>query len=59
MIDGDGALVHARGGDGQQPLHEAKTVAIATFLLERGAGIDVPCIDHKSTPAQYHAGRSS
>ncbi len=53
MIDGDGALVHARGGDGQQPLHEAKTVAIATFLLERGAGIDVPCIDHKSTPAQY------
>ena len=47
------ALVHARGGDGQQPLHEAKTVAIADFLLERGAGIDVRCIDHQSTPAQY------
>ena len=45
--------MHARGGDGQQPLHEAKTVAIADFLLDRGAGIDVRCIDHKSTPAQY------
>ena len=53
MVDADGALVHARGGDGQQPLHEAKTVAIADFLLDRGAGIDVRCIDHKSTPAQY------
>jgi ankyrin repeat protein len=53
MVDGDAELVHARGGDGQQPLHEAKTVEIATFLLDRGAGIDVRCIDHKSTPAQY------
>ena len=53
LVDADGALVHARGGDGQQPLHEAKTVAIADFLLDRGAGVDVRCIDHKSTPAQY------
>ena len=53
LVNADGALVHARGGDGQQPLHEAKTVAIADFLLDRGAEIDVRCIDHKSTPAQY------
>lgn len=53
LVNTDGALVHARGGDGQQPLHEARTVAIADFLLDRGAGIDAPCIDHKSTPAQY------
>src|SRR5712671_2217419 len=53
LVNADGALVHARGGDGQQPLHEAKTVAIADFLLDHGAGIDVRCIDHKSTPAQY------
>ena len=53
LVNADGALVHARGGDGQQPLHEAKTVAIADFLLDRGAGVDVRCIDHKSTPAQY------
>jgi ankyrin repeat protein len=53
MVEADPALVHARGGDGQQPLHEAKTVAIADYLLDRGAGVDVRCIDHHSTPAQY------
>jgi hypothetical protein len=53
MVDADAALVHARGGDGQQPLHEAKTLAIADFLLDRGADINVRCIDHKSMPAQY------
>jgi ankyrin repeat protein len=53
LVNADAALVHACGGDGQQPLHEAKTVAIADFLLDRGAGVDVRCIDHKSTPAQY------
>ena len=53
LVNADGALVHARGGDGQQPLHEARTVEIADFLVDRGAGVDVRCIDHKSTPAQY------
>ena len=53
LVDANGASVHARGGDGQQPLHEARTVAIADFLLDRGAGVDVRCVDHKSTPAQY------
>jgi len=53
----DPALVHARGGDGQQPLHEAATVAIADLLLEHGADVDARCIDHKSTPAQYALGQ--
>ena len=53
LITADPALVHARGGDGQQPLHEARTVAIADFLLDHGADLDARCIDHKSTPAQY------
>jgi len=53
LIDADASRVHERGGDGQQPLHQAKTVAIADYLLDRGAGIDVPCIDHKTMPAQY------
>lgn len=53
LVNADGALVNARGGDGQQPLHEAKSVAIADFLLDHGAGVDVHCIDHESTPAQY------
>lgn len=53
LIGADASLVHARGGDGQQPLHEARTVGIADFLLDHGAGIDVRCIDHASMPAQY------
>ena len=47
------ALVHARGGDGQTPLHVASTVAIAQLLLDYGAEIDARDIDHESTPAQY------
>jgi ankyrin repeat protein len=47
------ARVHARGGDGQTPLHVASTVAIAQLLLDRGADIDARDIDHESTPAQY------
>ena len=53
LVSADPAVVHARGGDGQQPLHEAKTVEIANFLLAHGAEVDVRCIDHGSTPAQY------
>jgi len=53
MVAADPSVVHERGGDGQQPLHQAKTVEIADYLLDRGAGIDVPCIDHKTMPAQY------
>lgn len=46
-------LVHARGGDGQTPLHFARTVAIAEFLLDHGADIDARDVDHESTPAQH------
>jgi ankyrin repeat protein len=53
MLAADPALVHARGGDGQQPLHEAATVAIVDLLLDHGADVDTRCIDHNSTPAQY------
>jgi len=53
----DPALVHARGGDGQQPLHEAATVAIVDLLLEHGADVNARCTDHKSTPAQYALGQ--
>ena len=50
------ALVHARGGDGQTPLHFASTVEVAQLLLDRGADIDARDIDHESTPAQYMVG---
>jgi hypothetical protein len=53
LLAADPTLVHARGGDGQQPLHEAATVAIADLLIDHGADVNVPCIDHRSTPAQY------
>jgi ankyrin repeat protein len=53
LIEEDPALVHARGGDGQTPLHFAATIPIAKFLLDHGAGIDVRDIDHESSPAQY------
>src|SRR6266700_1961731 len=42
LISANPQLVHARGGDGQTPLHFAETVEIAAYL-----------IDHGSTPAQY------
>jgi ankyrin repeat protein len=53
LLDAEPALVHARGGDGQTPLHEAANVAVADLLLDRGADIDARCIDHRATPAQY------
>jgi ankyrin repeat protein len=53
LIAAEPALVHARGGDGQTPLHFAGTVEIAAFLLDRGADIDARDVDHESTPAQY------
>ena len=53
MLDRDPTIVHARGGDGQTPLHFARTAEIADLLLSRGAEIDIPDIDHASTPAQW------
>lgn len=46
-------LVHARGGDGQLPLHFAATVEIASLLLDHGADINACDIDHESTAVQY------
>jgi hypothetical protein len=53
LATADAALIHARGGDGQTPLHFASTVEVARFLLENGADIDARDVDHESTPAQY------
>jgi len=47
------ALVAAKGGDGQTPLHFAATIEIADQLLVHGADIDALDVDHVSTPAQY------
>src|SRR5688500_5352566 len=49
LVSANPALVHARGGDGQTPLHFARSIAIAEFLLDRGADIDARDVDHEST----------
>jgi ankyrin repeat protein len=53
LVDRDPQLVHARGGDGKTPLHCARTVEIAQYLIDRGADLDARDVDHESTPAQY------
>jgi ankyrin repeat protein len=53
LIAADPALVHARGGDGQLPLHFASTVEIAKFLLDHGADINARDVDHESTASQW------
>jgi len=53
LIEKDPAQVHHRGGDGQTPLHVARTVEVARYLLEHGAEIDALDVDHESTPAMY------
>jgi ankyrin repeat protein len=53
LVAADPAVVAARGGDGQTPLHFACSVEVARFLLEHGADIDALDVDHESTPAQF------
>jgi hypothetical protein len=53
LIAADPQLVHARGGDGQMPLHFASTIEIAEHLLGHGADIDARDLDHQSTAAQW------
>lgn len=53
LVAADQNVVHAKGGDGQTPLHFASTVEIAQFLLDHGAEIDALDVNHESTPAQY------
>jgi ankyrin repeat protein len=56
LIAGDPSLVHAKGGDRKRPVHFARTIEIARFLLEHGAEIDALDDDHDSTAAQHLIG---
>lgn len=49
----DPARVHERGGDGQTPLHFARSRAVIDLLLDAGADIDARDRDHRATPAQW------
>jgi ankyrin repeat protein len=53
LVKKDPGVVHAKGGDGQTPLHFARSVEVARFLLGKGAKIDALDVDHESTPAMY------
>jgi len=53
LVAADPPIVHARGGDGQTPLHFASTIEVAAFLLDHGADMNARDLDHESTPAQW------
>ena len=56
MLAEDPARVHERGGDGQTPLHFARSREVADLLLDGGADIDARDVDHRATPAQWMIG---
>jgi ankyrin repeat protein len=56
MLVENPARVHERGGDGQTPLHFARSRRVVDLLLEAGADPDARDVDHRSTPAQWMLG---
>ena len=53
ILDADPSRVHERGGDGQTPLHFARSREVVDVLLSRGADIDARDVDHRSSPAEW------
>jgi ankyrin repeat protein len=58
ILDAEPERVHERGGDGQTPLHFARSAEVADLLLARGADIDARDVDHRATPAQWMLDRA-
>ena len=56
MLAQDPARVHERGGDGQTPLHFARSREVADMLLAAGADINARDVDHRSSPAEWMIG---
>jgi ankyrin repeat protein len=56
MLADDPSRVNERGGDGQTPLHFARSRRVADLLLAHGADINARDVDHRSTPAQWMLG---
>jgi ankyrin repeat protein len=57
IIERDPQRVHERGGDGQTPLHFARSRAAIDLLLAAGADIDARDVDHRSTAAEWMLNR--
>lgn len=53
MLAEQPARIHERGGDGQTPLHFARSRAVVDLLLAGGADIDARDVDHRSTAAEW------
>ena len=58
LLAEDPARVHERGGDGQTPLHFARSRAVADLLLDAGADVDARDVDHRATPAEWMLDRA-
>jgi ankyrin repeat protein len=57
ILPQDPSRVHERGGDGQTPLHFARSRAVIDLLLDAGADLDARDLDHRATPAQWMLAR--
>ena len=53
LIRAEPAVVHERGGDGQTPLHFARSRSAVDVLLDAGADINARDVDHRATPAEW------
>jgi len=58
MLAADPTRVAERGGDGQTPLHFARSHAAIDLLLGAGADIDARDVDHRSTAAEWMLDRA-
>lgn len=58
MLRANPARVAERGGDGQTPLHFARSRRAVDLLLDAGADINARDIDHRATPAEWMLDRS-
>lgn len=56
MIADNPERVHERGGDGQTPLHFARSRTVVDLLLTAGADIDARDVDHRSSAAEWMLG---
>lgn len=58
LIGENPACVNERGGDGQTPLHFAKSRTVIDMLLAAGADIDARDVDHRATAAEWMLDRT-
>lgn len=56
LVEADPTLVHAKGPDGQRPLHFARSKETVDYLLEQGADINARDVDHRGSAAQWMVG---